>query len=169
MKLYLFLLFNLFDFFSPSQKPEHVKVADAIRVEVGDRLEKKHHIRIVGDYAALFDKINELGFRFQAVGPLTKDQLREILVDCVEDLVRTVNEKEGISQYLGVDPFTYKQVNIAIFLSDAQGRWLYYPYIEIASAGHGQLCFLTKEDGVPGYKTEETEDYQEALKKVRGL
>ncbi len=93
----IFILFLLLSFFNSNppdtyQTPMHIKVADSIQEVVGDRLAERHKMKLIGQSGALFRTINELGFRFQAVGPKTKEELREILIDSAEELVNAVNQ-----------------------------------------------------------------------------
>ena len=148
MSVIFILMFGFFNFYPDTyQHPEYIKVADAIRSEVGDRLEVRHKMTIVAEYGALFDKINELGFRFQATGPKTKEELREILIDCTEELVNAVNQTEGISQHLGSYPFTFDKVDIGIFLDDDQGYEVRHPFYGVVTISQGRLYYYTDEKG----------------------
>jgi len=166
MSLILILMFSFFNSNPPDtyQTPMHIKVADSIQEAVGDRLAARHKMKLIGQSGALFDAINELGFRFQVTGPKTKDELRGILVDCTEELVNAVNQTEGISQYLGSYPFTVDKVDLIIFLYDEHMRDIYYPSYATAFVNSGRLRYCTLEEGGMGYKTREYESYEEALK-----
>ena len=166
MCLFLILILSFFNFNPPYayQPPMHIKFADSIQEVVGERLEKRHQMENIGQCGALFDKINSLGFRFQATGPKTKEELREILIDCAEDLVNAVNRTEGISQYLPSYPFTIEQADIAIFLRDKQNGDFIYPLYSTAGINQGRLRFYTVDKYGMGYKTRESESYEEALK-----
>ncbi len=166
MSIILILMFSLFNSNPPDtyRHPEHIKVAHAIQNEVGDRLEKRHKMENIGQCGALFDKINGLGFRFQAIGPKTKEELRGILVDCTEELVNAVNQTEGIAQHLGSYPFSFDKVDLAIFLNDDRGYEIHYPSYGVVGITQGVLHYHTDEKGGMGYKTTESESYEEALK-----
>ncbi len=165
----IFILFLLLSFFNSNppdtyQTPMHIKVADSIQEAVGDRLAARHKMKLIGQSGALFGTINELGFRFQITGPKTKEELREILVDCTEELVNAVNQTEGISQYLPSYPFTIEQADIDVFLYDEQNGDLIYPLYCTAGINQGRLQFYTVDKYGMGYKTRESESYEEALK-----
>jgi len=166
MYLSLILLLSFSSFNPPYnyQPPMHIQVADSIQEVVGDRLEKRHKMENIGQCGALFDKINSLGFRFQITGPKTKEELREILIDCAEELVNAVNQTEGIAQYLGSYPFTFDKIDIGIFLRDKENGDIRHPLYCTAGLSHGELGYYTRDKYGMGYKTTDYESYEEALK-----
>ncbi len=166
MYLPLILLLSFSNFNPPDtyQTPMHIKVADSIQEAVGARLAERHKMKLIGQTGALFDAINELGFRFQITGPKTKKELREILVDCTEELVNAVNQTKGISQYLGSYPFTFDKVDIGIFLRDRENGDILYPLYCTVGICNGELEYFTRDKAGMGYKTTDYESYEEALK-----
>jgi hypothetical protein len=123
-------------------------VADTARC-----LQQRHHIKHFGDGAAMFGGIlRELGISFQIVGPLTKEQLRSILVDCATELLCTINANENLRPYLIHYPFTIDQVTIKLFVVDERGYGIEPPKIAIAKAMKGKLTYVTLGSEIGSYK-----------------
>ena len=77
--------------------------------------------------------IKLLGLDFQIVGPLKKERIREILIDCAQELLNKVNTNSQIKPYLEQYPFTIKNVEINLFIVDSTRREINHPEIGIAS------------------------------------
>lgn len=147
---------------------DYVVRADKITANVEAKLVKRYSMRVVGRTGGMIDYVNVLGLSFQIHGPLTKDKLREILVDCVEEFLSQINSDEKLRPFLKNYPFTPKEINIAIFVVDDTGRKIYDPSITVASAYHGKIWYDTVDiNDNFGYKSSTEEDYKTARKIVQ--
>ena len=109
-----------------------------------------------------------MGLSFQIRGSLSKERLRIIIIDCVEEFLTLINANEQLRPHLKNYPFTTKEIEIEIFVVDATGRNVYDPEIMLASSYSGKIWYETVDkDAKFGYKTSTSEDYETALKIVR--
>jgi hypothetical protein len=147
---------------------DYVVRAHEIRADVAAKLTERYNMGIIGISGGMIDKVNVIGLSFQILGPLSKEKLREILVDCVEEFLTSINEDEEIRPFLKNFPFTEQEIVINIFIVDKAGRNVYDPDIMVATANKGKMTYRTKDKNVEiGYKNEMKEDFQTALKSVR--
>ena len=144
-----------------------VELAYRIREQLAQKLSKKYHMTTIGEVIAIPDHVlNLLGLRFQIQGPLTKDELRNILVDCVEELLCAVNSNKEIRPYLKNYPFTPQNIDIALFIDGLDGRDVSSPNIGIAAASGNKLFFYTKKPSEEYRYITEEETYEDALKSL---
>jgi len=109
--------------------------------------------------------IRKLALCFDTKYPLTKEQLRELLIKTGNELVIQVNENQEIQPFLKEPPFTIKNVQIIIYNHDKEGKRLYDPQIATAQIYQGTFTFRTVDpEDTFKYKSESTETYEEALK-----
>jgi hypothetical protein len=148
---------------------EYVVIAQKIRADMAKKLSKRHNMEVIGVTGGLAGRVNVLGLSFEIIGPLTKEQLREILIDCVEEFMTAINANERLRPHLKNYPFTPKEIEIELYIKGEKRRDLFDPEIRVAVATHGSLRYhTTAKDNPFGYKSEFMEDYEEALKIVKG-
>lgn len=150
--------------------PQYVALAGKIRYEVAKKLAKEFHMEPVGEGGSFYDCVRELFLAFEIQGPLTKDQLRNILVYSVEECLSAVNNNEEIRPYLIVYPFTPQEIEIVLYVKGKRGGDIYDPDIGVASERQGKLEYMiTDKTDTFKYKLTDTESYEDALKIVRPM
>lgn len=143
--------------------PKHVVLAGKILKEMEKKLSAQYHMRAISDTVGLIENVNLLGLGFQIRGPLTQDQLRVILVDCVEEFLAAINNNDEIRPFLKLYPYTSEGIQISLFVIDPQGRSLYDPNIGVATVRRGVITYLITDKAKPLiYKSEVRETYEEA-------
>lgn len=159
--------------FGCNSKPKHisppyVEMASKIRGTTAQKLAKRHNMNIFGIGGGMADCVNFLGLDFLIQGPLSKEQLRRILIDSVQELLKAVNGNEEIRPYLKNYPFTEREISVTLFIKDPNGKKIYDPEIGVASAGQGTIYYYTDDkENMYVYKQEIKEDYETALKIVQ--
>ncbi len=157
-----------FSFF-PSKKRDHEDMANEISAKVAKTLCKKHNMEWVGEGGGMMGSVYTIGLSFRVYHPLDRNEARMLVVDCVEELLAAVNQNEEIRPYLKDYPFTTKNVDIAVYSSNSDGRTVFDPYITVASIYKSDTIeFATKEPNQVPYKNEYRESYQAALTQVKG-
>lgn len=108
--------------------------------------------------------IEVLILTFDTRNQLSKEELRDLLVKCAEELVLLAKMNEKIECFLKQPPFEVKNVEIIIFNYDKNGRSLCDPEISTARLAKEVLFYKTidPEDGFR-YKNRYEETYEEAL------
>ena len=95
--------------------PRAVVIVDLITADVAAKLAKRYNMRLIGVTGGLARRVNVLGLSFQIRGPLSKEQLRAIVVDCVEEFLLPINTNERLRPSLKNYPFTANEIEIKIF------------------------------------------------------
>lgn len=140
----------------------YAKMSKAIRP-----LNKKYHMSSCGIGGTWDDGFTSLELMLDRHGDkLTKDQARELIIDCAQTFISSMNKETKISPHLKNFPITFKNVSLIIINYDYSGNYVTYPYISSIS--------LTSDSGYISYKmvdpidhckfvSRETESYDEAL------
>lgn len=150
------------------KQESYVSTAQELRNRIGSELADKYHMHLIGIGGGMADKVNVLYLSYQMQGPRSKEELRGILVDCVETLLKAFNNSQELRPHLKNYPFTANEVEIAIFLVDEKGFGMREPYITVASSENNELWYrVTSKGHSPKYKSREFESYQEALDLVQ--
>jgi len=147
---------------------DYVDMADEISAGVEATLSKRYNMRAVANISGMMGSIYLIGLDFEIRGPITKEKLREILVDCVEEFLAPINANEEIRPFLKNYPFTENEIQIKLFVVDVSHKDVYEPDFMIASAFGGKVYYKSKDKNLKyGYTQDIEEDYQTALKIVR--
>jgi len=85
--------------------------------------------------------IRSIGFSFDASGPMPKNEIRKIIIGCVDELIAQARNSD-IDQFLYQPPFGLEQVQINVFLKDKKDR-IYHPDIRVAGILEGILDYNT--------------------------
>lgn len=152
--------------------PPDEKAVNAVMARNSKALAKKYHMRPFGISVAMpGGNIQFLELEFQIGGPLSKDEIRKILIDAAQDFLADINSDSELCFYLKHHSLTIKDIGIVLFLINASGRDLDDPHIGIAKISHGELEYdilISTYDSelkldIPSFKSKEHESYQEAL------
>lgn len=129
-------------------------------------IKDKYNLKPCGEGASMpGGPIQKLALCFDTKYPLTKNQLRALLIKTTKELLTQTNENKEIQEFLKNPPFTIKNIHIIIYNNDKNGRSLRDPEISNAQILQGTLSYSTidPEDSFK-YKNEYEESYEEALK-----
>ena len=148
---------------------EREELSNQILAKVGNELIEKYSLSLNGFGGSIHDGIRSMSLMFSIQKPLSKSEARKLLIECMLHLLDRVNSDEEIRPYLEEYPFPYKGADITIFIKNFSGKALYYPEIHSVSAyDNGRIYFHTKDINERyGYKTEESETFEEALEIVQ--
>jgi hypothetical protein len=118
-----------------------------------------------GNGLAGMDKIWQIALDFERYGdPLTEEEARKLIVNCVNDFLTAVNNNQQLKPLLRDYPFTANNIDLTIFNYDKNRSLYQYPSIAIVNASKGKVSFFTKHESIKyGYHTEKYETYDEAI------
>ncbi len=151
---------NGFLFYQPLSKGE--KLVNKTLNDSAIFLKNKFNIRPCGEGASMpGGPIRNLSLCFTVTGPLPKEQLKKILIDCAQHLMQQVNENKDIQPFLEHAPFTIKDIQIILYVYDKDRRDLYDPLITTAQISDSIFSFRTNEKGRLSFKNCYDEPYQE--------
>lgn len=131
----------------------------------GKILGTKYHMRQCATGLGGMDKLWMMALSFERYGePLTENEARKLIINCIDDFLAAVNNDEQIKPLLQDYPFTAKNLEMEIFNYDKDRILHRFPYIGIVMDSTGEIGFLTKEKSAQyGYYTEKYETYDEAV------
>ena len=146
--------------------PVDQRVVNPLMGKAAKYFEHKYHMNPIGIGISMPNGIvKRLGIEFQVQKPLSKQEAREILIACANELLSMINNNKEIRPYLRNFPFTLKNVGIGIFIANQDGSDVYHPDICVASISNGELTYDTRDkNNRYSYKSTTTESYEEALK-----
>jgi hypothetical protein len=107
-------------------------------------LAARYNMRPIGTSVSMpADNVKRIGVHFEIVGPLTQDQLRPIMVDCVNQFINSMNANEELRPYLHDYPTSIVNVDVVLFVVDSRGGDLPYPNIVVAKTRDSDLLYST--------------------------
>ena len=143
-------------------------IADKLMKQSSKRLEKKYKLHRAGITGGMFGCIKLMGLSFQLSRPMNKDEARAMIVDCVQSFLEDVNKDKTIRKYLQVYPFDAEHIEVTIYMRTPDEGALYYPDLTVVTARRGKITYYTKDSKIKfGYKTEEVESFEDAVKIVQ--
>lgn len=150
----------------PREKPHrHIVLADKITARVATKVAKKHNIHCIGTGGSYIGHVNMLALSFQIFRPLDKKEARFLVVDSALEYLNAINSNEEIRPFLKEYPF--KNVEIRIFIYNADGSDVYDPHIGTVSLHHGEVTYATDDpENRYTYKSKEKETFEEAARIV---
>lgn len=110
--------------------------------------------------------IHKIGLAFSTRDILTRDELRVLLIDCAQIMLKEITSNAEIQPFLVKRPATLDNVQIILYNQDKDGGDRYDPEIATAQISNGILNYTTLDGDVPigPYKNRYNETYEEALK-----
>ena len=159
-------------FFGASLKayepPSYVKIADDIMIKASKRLAEKHGLHFCGISGGMMGCVKLMGVTYQLNRAMEKNEARTVVVNCVQEILADINQNEPVRKYLQVYPFDAYHLEVTIFFSTADYGNLYHPDLKVVSVYDGKISYVTKDpDKEFGYKTEEEESFEDAVKIVQ--
>jgi hypothetical protein len=152
--------------------PPDEKAVNKVMARNSQALAKKYNMRPFGVSVAMPEgDIQFLELEFQIYGPLSKEQIRKILIDASHDFLSDINSDSNLCSYLKNNSLTINNIGITIFLIDSSERGLRDPFFSIAAISRGELEYDILVDNyddelkrnIPSYKSKYRESYDEAI------
>ena len=164
--LFVFFLSASFNPFTSQSEMEKAKY-QLIYYYTKD-LKKKENLILsgIGGMNLGKDKIQLITLCFSSKKALNLDQTRALVIDNVEDLLKSINSNQRLHPFLHDYPFTSKNINFSIIFEQSAGEWVQPPFIAYVHAENGKIRYdIRPKNGHLQDVNEET--YQEALKIVK--
>lgn len=152
-----------------NEPPKSEKVVNDLLYQIECNFKKKYRIKTIATNVSMPGGVVQLlGLDFQIYGPLSKEEIRKILINMAQDFILYINSCEKIKPYLKKFPFGIENIDITLLFIDSNGFDLDYPYISIAEISHGKIVYksLIKINNIPSIKSKFEESYEEALKTI---
>lgn len=152
---------------SPSEK-----AVNKVMARNSKMLANKYHMKPIGISVSMpGGDIRSLELEFKIYGPLSKDEIRAILIGAAHDFLADINSDSELCSYLKNHALSINDIGIVLYFIDVSGRDLDDPNIGIAEISKGELRYsvlVTIHDTVinkdiPQFKSTYKESYKEAL------
>jgi len=99
--------------------PQSEQSVNKLLSQMSDQLSKKYKLHPIATVVAMpSGVIKQLGLEFQVYGPLSKEEIRKILINSSQELLSAVNDDLKIRPNLECYPFTLKRIEICLFVID---------------------------------------------------
>ncbi|KIC73307.1 hypothetical protein DB42_CC00180 [Neochlamydia sp. EPS4] len=173
MPIFIILMFILsgcaLSLLNSYEEPKQAKFVSEILDKASKKLRSKYDMRTIGTGIGMPDGVvTMLALSFEKTGPLSREEGRRIIVDCVQEMLQIINTHERIRPYLKNYPFTPNDIKIAIFLKDPSGYNIYYPHFGALSSTKAQIDYMfTASENPNRYMKIEEEKFEEALEMVQ--
>lgn len=166
----LFIFFSLFSVSCLTHNdkiivPENEKIVNKQLAYSEKMLREKYNIRPRAVTVAMPEgDIQYLELKFNIQGPLSKAEIRRILIDVIHDFLSNINNDKELCAYLKKGSLSISEVGITLFLRDSNCRPISQPNIGVAFIERGVLTFVTLEhEAIPSFRDHIDETYEEAL------
>lgn len=152
--------------------PQREQAVNLLIEQAADTLKEKYRMQPIGSGVSMpGGRVKSLALEFQVLGPMSREEIRKILLSSVHDFLKMINADNAIKDSLDPCPFTIKNIDIGLYFVDKQGYELNDPYIGIASVNRGQIEYETLVEvynerikrTIPQEKETYRETYEEAL------
>ncbi|WP_044882471.1 hypothetical protein [Neochlamydia sp. EPS4] len=151
------------------EEPEQAEFVGEILDKASKKLQKKYSMRTIGTGIGMPDGVvTMLALSFEKTGPLTKEEGRRIIVDCVQEILQIINTHEKIRPYLKNYPFSARDIEVRVFLADKFRNDIFDPNYGVISSISASIDYkYTSAENPNKYMKIEEENFEEALKMVQ--
>ncbi len=136
----------------------------------GQMIGKKYNMKPCASGLGGRIKTSMMALSFDKCGdPLTEEEARQLIVNCVDDFLEAANAEEKLKPFLANYPLTAKNLDLTIFSRDKDQKIHYFPHIAVFFDSKGKIGFLTEHPSTKsGYHTEKYETYEESVAILKG-
>jgi len=145
---------------------EDEKLADSILRKVALKLKEDKNLWPCGTIGQKLNKIEVLGLGFNYYESISVEEARRLLIYCVNEFIKTVNQDEKIRPYLSNYPFEPKNIEIDIFMRNLDGSDFEPGKLCVAAAIDGNLEYDVRDPKTTRLTTIHKETFQEGLIKL---
>lgn len=167
-KILYFLILSLFVIsviVYGDRRPQEDVLSDRRIIKTGKRLEQKYNMSISAVGGATKEGLWLLTVMFDRKGePMTIEEGRRVIIDCIQEYLKDINNDEELRPYLKVYPFTIDNLHVAIINFAKDGSLVFDPILELITSRQEKIIYRTR-DSADKYKYKNTfeETYEEAL------
>ena len=142
------------------------RIADRVLRKATSEINQKTSLRPIGTAGQMMHEIEMLGLAFNCYEDLTIEEGRNLLLFCVDALMKTVNENEEIRHYLKNYPFNEKNIEIRLFLQHPDGSKTQPGELTVLVALKGKIEYEIRDPITKRLKIIYEETYEEAKSQI---
>jgi len=149
-----------------SNNPDHLQILTInIRKKAAQEISKKYDLQPCGIAGSMPNGVlHMLGLHFQVNRPLTKNEARQLILDCAQDLLKEINSHPELAEYAPIFPFNENNIEMSLYIRDTKGRYAYPPYISVLRLVNEHLNYYTRDE-----KDDIEITYKEAVEKLEQM
>jgi hypothetical protein len=143
---------------------EGERLADEITISFAKKVKQRFGLKMSGTGGGGDGKqINLLTVAFNLHKEMSLSQARQLIMECVQEFIKEINDHEQLKNYTALWPFTFTNVKLDIlFIIDRPERGLIpAPYTAAVIYDKGRLTYMEEIKGE--LEVVQTETYEEAL------
>lgn len=159
-----------FNFFGMSHDiPRNEQIVNKLMGQLANELSKKCKMKPIGITVGMPSGVVKLlGLEFDIIGPLSKNEIRKILISSSEEFIVKINNDIDIRPYLEFYPFKKENIEIVLYFNDKNYSGLNHPHIGVASIRKNILQYKTLiTTDIPRLQTKDVETEEEALRALK--
>lgn len=165
MSICLKILFAILSIAIPSCSRPHEDQLFALTESYSQKLSRRGLFQI-GQGGALMERIEELSLLYLSHAQLQIEQVRSLLISCVDGLLSEVNRWEGIRGYLSPFPFTMEQLEFGILFKNPSGKFVGPAYVASASLWEGKIHYYFYDPMRQELVSFHEESYEKAVEQI---
>ena len=129
---------------SPPQQPlDYEQIADQITAETGRQLKKEKGLVLIGTGGGMMYDIQMMAMSFNFYQEVSIEKARKLLVYTAEKYLKNINANKEVRPYLHDNPFTEKNIEIAIFFHKKDGCDVSKDCLSIVSTRKGEVDYYS--------------------------
>jgi hypothetical protein len=153
--------------FGCAQNPNYEVLANRVIKQTAEQLRLEKDLRAIGTVGQMMGDIQLLGIEFYYYHLVNLSEARELLVYASQVFLKNINENKEVRPYLHNYPFTLKNIDVTIFVSQPNGQDPPQGDIEIITLRSDKIIYkLTAPSEFAPWPVLHEETYEEALKIV---
>lgn len=124
-----------------SQTEDYEVLATRIESQTAKQLKKEKGLIPIGNSGQMMGNIKSIGLSFNYYHLLNLEEARELLVYAGKTFLKNINENKEIRPYLHNYPFTSKNIELVIFICQANGSEPTVGNLSVLTLIRGSLTF----------------------------
>jgi hypothetical protein len=159
-------------YLSGNEVSEKTRVRHRIMKQATEKIQNRYGVKLSQISESSQPMFELIGLGFNHRGPLSKEEIRRIVVESTEILINEMNASEEWRPYLeewGRYPCSNREASIVLFVLRKDGGELYHPDISVSASRKGVVDYRTDDpNDCYRYFEKTVEPYEVALAIVRG-
>jgi hypothetical protein len=148
-------------------EPYYIKLADQITIKTAKQLQQEDNLILVGTGGRMMHDIQMMAMSFDIYHEVDLNEARELLVHAVEKYLLAINSDEKIRPYLHEYPFNAKNIEIRIWILNADKTVVALDKIFYCNAIEGICNYYLHLPEIYSRKLICEETFEEAVEKVK--
>ena len=143
--LLMIFLFSFLNCFSNQEKPNHMidyeNCAYSLTNDAGEKINQKYGLVPIGTGGIVKENIKKLSLSLQSKDILSIDQARALIVGCVNEYLKVINNDSALRQYLETYPFTENNIELNLFIQRSSDLTNHFGKLIVVTSFKGKIYY----------------------------